>query len=133
MNNDNLDFKCIFCDIDPKRIIMENHFCVGIYDDFPVTDGHMLIIPKRHIENYFDLTTQEKVAMDKMTIEAKNHLENTFKNIDGFNLGVNIGFAAGQSVMHCHIHIIPRRLGDCNKPKGGVRGVIPDKQNYEIK
>jgi len=121
---------CLFCNIPLERVINENELAYVIYDGFPVTDHHMLIIPKRHASNYFDLTEEEIAACNELLRACKSDIENTDKLVDGFNIGMNCGESAGQTIFHCHTHLIPRRTGDLDNPKGGVRGVIPDKQQY---
>jgi len=121
---------CLFCNIPLKRVINENELAYVIYDGFPVTEHHMLIIPKRHASNYFDLTADEINACNELLRTCKSDVENTDKSVDGFNIGMNCGESAGQTIFHCHTHLIPRRTGDLDNPKGGVRGVIPDKQQY---
>jgi len=121
---------CLFCNIPLERVIDENELAYVIYDGFPVTDHHMLIIPKRHASNYFDLTEEEIAACNELLRACKSDIENTDKLVDGFNIGMNCGESAGQTIFHCHTHLIPRRTGDLDNPKGGVRGVIPDKQQY---
>ena len=95
---------------------------------YPVTDLHSLIIPTRHVSSYFDLKKDEIIELDEIIKHQKKELINLDNSITGFNLGTNIGKDAGQSIMHCHIHLIPRRKGDVDDPRGGVRGVIPSKQ-----
>ncbi|MDA9180285.1 HIT family protein [Emcibacteraceae bacterium] len=121
---------CIFCNIEQDRIISEDQSFIVIRDVFPVTFLHTLIIPKRHIETYFDLSAKEIMGLNKILLDEKVHLESEDTSITGFNIGMNCGQDAGQTVMHCHIHLIPRRKGDMDDPRGGVRGVIPDKQKY---
>jgi diadenosine tetraphosphate (Ap4A) HIT family hydrolase len=94
-----------------------------------VTEGHLLIIPNRHVVDYFAVTAEEKTALWYMVDEGKKLLDERFK-ADGYNVGINIGTDAGQTVMHCHIHLIPRRAGDSVNPRGGVRGVIPGRADY---
>lgn len=120
---------CIFCNIDKNRIIKENETAVAIYDNFPVNKGHMLIIPKRHIDNYFDTEEYDREGLWHLVHECKDFLDDEFKP-DGYNIGINCGHAAGQTVMHLHIHLIPRYNGDIENPRGGVRGVIPEKRIY---
>ena len=103
------------------------------YDTFPVTDMHCLIIPKRHVKDYFDLTDEEIIACNKLIKNVKKEIEFKDPNVKGFNVGTNAGKVAGQSVMHCHFHLIPRREGDVENPQGGVRSVIPSKQHYKRK
>lgn len=120
---------CLFCNIDKNRIIKENETAVAIYDNFPVNKGHMLIIPKRHIDNYFETEDSDREGLWQLVDECKDFLDVEF-NPDGYNVGINCGHAAGQTVMHLHIHLIPRYNGDIENPRGGVRGVIPEKRIY---
>ena len=122
--------ECIFCNLDPNReIIAQNDLALAFFDAFPVNPGHALIIPKRHVADYFALTADEVAAMQALLREVKAIVEKRF-NPDGYNIGVNVNAAAGQSVFHVHMHLIPRYKGDVENPKGGVRGVIPSKQKY---
>ena len=121
---------CIFCNLEPSRIEDRNEFFVAIKDLYPVTEGHTLIIPNRHVESFFELTRDEEIAMLDMLSSQKEKLSQLDKSITGFNVGINDGEDAGQTIMHCHIHLIPRRKGDMESPRGGVRGVIPGKQSY---
>lgn len=122
--------ECCFCSIDDDRIIVsEIATSVAFYDKFPVSKGHILVIPKRHISNYFELTMHEQRAVWLLINRCKSIIQNEF-NPDGYNVGVNINESAGQTVGHCHIHLIPRYLGDVENPRGGVRGVIPMKKDY---
>ena len=102
---------------------------MAIRDGFPVSEGHTLIIPKRHVADYFDLTPDEIAAMQTTMKEIKCQLDNEL-HPDGYNIGINVNAAAGQTVFHFHMHLIPRYIGDVANPKGGVRGVIPEKQKY---
>ena len=121
---------CIFCNLPEDRIIKSyNQFNI-IRDLYPVTYLHSLVIPKRHVENYFDLYQEELYELNFVLKELKFDLEKIDKKISGFNIGINIGKDAGQTIFHCHIHVIPRRRGDVEEPRGGVRGVIANKQNY---
>ncbi len=122
---------CPFCNPDPeKELIVESATAYSIYDSFPVSDGHSLIIPKKHCEDYFDLSFKEQSACWFMLNTVKQILIKKF-NPDGFNIGINVNEAAGQTVPHVHIHIIPRYSGDVKDPQGGVRGVIPEKKSYK--
>ena len=121
---------CVFCSIDRARIIAENELAYAIYDGFPVTKLHSLIIPRRHASTYFDLTSGEREACYDLMLAVKARIQKEDSLVDGFNIGMNNGKSAGQTVFHCHIHLIPRRLGDMENPRGGVRGVIPDKRVY---
>jgi len=121
---------CPFCRLSRRvEVICETATCVAFYDGYPVSPGHALIIPKRHVANYFDLTNHEREAMNLMLQYVKKKIDERF-HPDGYNIGVNVNEAAGQSVFHVHMHLIPRYKGDVKNPKGGVRGVIPKKQNY---
>ena len=121
---------CLFCNINTKEYIFENDFAFATYDSYPVSKLHMLIIPKRHITNYFELSNDELLACNKILLLGKDKIEHEDLDVKGFNIGTNIQKVAGQSINHCHIHLIPRRLGDVESPQGGVRGVIPSKQHY---
>jgi diadenosine tetraphosphate (Ap4A) HIT family hydrolase len=121
---------CPFCNPDPSReLIAESRQVYSMYDGFPVSKGHALIIPKKHIANYFELTFNEQSACIFILNAVKKILNKKF-NPDGFNVGININQAAGQTVPHVHIHLIPRYKGDVKEPRGGVRGVIPKNKNY---
>ena len=124
---------CLFCTIKKKEILFENEFAYVTFDSYPVSSQHSLIIPKRHIKDYFELNKEEVLACDQLIKKTKNKVEKNDKSINGFNIGINSGKVAGQSIMHCHIHLIPRREGDVENPQGGVRGVIPLKQHYKRK
>lgn len=121
---------CIFCSMDQSRIFAENELCFVIHDAFPVTEHHTLILPKRHISDFFELYQPELNAVHALLDAVKKDIVRIDKSVKGFNVGVNVGAAAGQTVMHAHIHLIPRRAGDVESPRGGVRGVIPSKQSY---
>ena len=125
-----LENQCLFCRINPTHVMSEDDLCYAVKDSFPVTKFHMLIIPRRHVANYFGLNLPEVSAMHEMLVEMRNTIEATDNSVVGFNIGVNIGKSAGQSIFHVHIHLIPRRKGDIENPRGGVRGVIPHKQKY---
>lgn len=111
------------------EIICETATCVAFFDGYPVSPGHALIVPKRHASLYFDLTDHEREAMNVMLQYVKRVVDERF-HPDGYNIGINVGQAAGQSVYHCQMHLIPRYAGDVENPKGGVRGFIPKKQKY---
>ena len=121
---------CPFCR-DPEFII-ENELAFASWDSYPVNPGHCLITPRRHVAEYFQATAEEKIAIWTLVDQMKAIIDKEHKP-DGYNIGVNIGAAAGQSVPHIHIHMIPRYWGDVEDPKGGVRGVIPHRQKYEKK
>jgi len=121
---------CLFCTLPQSKIIDSNALAVAFYDAFPVTRYHTLVIPKRHVADYFELEEAEVGAIQELLRQQKARLMQMDDSITGFNIGVNVGEDAGQSVFHAHVHLIPRRRGDMNDPKGGVRGVIPAKQKY---
>jgi len=109
--------------------VLANDLCYARYDRYPISPGHLLLIPFRHVANFFDATDAEQAALLALVREAKAHLDREF-GPDGYNVGVNVGQAAGQTVMHLHIHLIPRYRGDIENPRGGVRGVIPERRVY---
>ena len=121
---------CIFCTLEASRIEDENQLFLVIKDLYPVTKGHTLIIPKRHVPSFFDLTSEEQSSFLQILNSQKEKIRLQDNTVTGFNVGINDGKYSGQTVMHCHIHLIPRRKGDMENPRGGVRGVIPEKQSY---
>jgi ATP adenylyltransferase len=123
--------ECFFCsDNFKKRIIEETDMCYAVKDDYPVTEGHLLVIPKRHIAEYFDLSDAERRDADNLMEYLYRNMVKNDPTITGYNIGVNCGYSAGQSIFHLHYHLIPRRDGDTENPRGGVRGVIPGKRSY---
>lgn len=120
---------CPFCQLKDTDVIDENDLALAFYDRYPVSPGHTLIIPKRHVASFFSLNRDEIWKINDLAVVCKAILQDIY-HPTGFNLGVNIGRDAGQSVFHCHVHLIPRYHGDVANPLGGVRGVIPGKQNY---
>ena len=118
---------CPFCG--KPEIVIENELAFAHYDSYPVNAGHCLIIPRRHVAEYFQATAEEKASIWALVDEMKIIIDREYSP-DGYNIGVNIGETAGQSVPHIHIHMIPRYRGDVENPRGGVRGVIPHKQQY---
>ena len=123
--------ECFFCDRAKKESVYSSDFTFVVRDNkFPVTKHHTLIVTQRHVSDFFDLNDQELNDLSNVLKKQRQFLLNLDKKITGFNVGVNAGVDAGQSIMHCHIHLIPRRKGDMDNPKGGVRGVIPSKQKY---
>ena len=125
---------CIFCKkTNCKVISTTKHFFLIRDTAYPVTKHHTLIITNRHVEDFFDLNKNEMTELNEILKKQKEELKILDKEISAFNVGVNIGKDAGQSIMHCHIHLIPRRKGDVEDPRGGVRGVIPEKQKYKRK
>ncbi len=121
---------CLFCEIPTERIIAENELAYAIRDGYPVTELHALVIPRRHVASYFDLGRPEINACNQLLERIKKELIESDIDITGFNVGINDGEDAGQTIFHCHIHLIPRRKGDMEEPRGGVRRVIPGKQKY---
>ncbi len=119
--------QCPFCI--PQGVIACNRLAYVLHDTSPVSPGHALIIPVRHVPDYFDTTGEERTAMLTLADEMRSLLDGEF-HPDGYNLGFNVGAAAGQTVFHVHLHLIPRYRGDVQHPRGGVRGVIPAKQTY---
>ncbi|MDD5291123.1 MAG: HIT family protein [Patescibacteria group bacterium] len=123
---------CLFCDIDNKKkhnIIAENDLFYSRWDNFPVSDGHAEIVPKRHIASFFELTNEEVLQLYDLIKKTKEIIFKKF-NPDGYNMGVNEGNAAGRTIDHLHVHLIPRYKGDVEKPQGGIRNVIPGKGIY---
>jgi diadenosine tetraphosphate (Ap4A) HIT family hydrolase len=124
---------CLFCNIKESGLTKENDLAYASYDSYPVSEGHCLIIPKRHVKDYFDLSNDEIIACNDLIKEIKNEIIEKDSSVKGFNIGSNAGKISGQSILHCHIHLIPRRTGDVKNPQGGVRSVIPSKQHYKRK
>ena len=121
---------CCFCNIEKDRVILsETATAVAFYDKFPVSKGHILIVPKRHTSDYFDLSLHEQRAIWLLVNRCKDIIQKEY-NPDGFNVGININEVAGQTILHSHVHLIPRYKGDVENSRGGVRGVIPIKQDY---
>ena len=121
--------ECIFCNINKSEILFENELAIAFFDAMPVSKGHTLIIPKRHSENYFELAKEEIAAMFELSIKVKKYLDNLY-HPDGFNVGFNVKEAGGQSVMHTHMHVIPRYKGDAPNPRGGIRKIVKEKQPF---
>lgn len=125
-----MNSECLFCNIPQERIVLENDLAYAVRDGFPVTEMHSIIIPKRHIKDYFDLNKDELLACDHLIRSLKQEISNLDNSVNGFNIGMNAGESAGQTIFHCHIHLIPRRTGDVDNPRGGVRHTIPGKGDY---
>ena len=121
---------CLFCKPLKKSIINKNELAYTIRDSFPVTESHTLIVPKRHVKTYFELGQAEINACNQLITVEKERIESNDMSVNGFNIGINNGESAGQTVFHCHIHLIPRREGDVKNPRGGVRHTIPGKGFY---
>ena len=124
---------CLFCNSKISGIAHENDLAYASYDTYPVSDRHCLIIPKRHVKDYFNLTNEELIACNDLIMIVKEEIINKDNTVKAFNIGTNVGKISGQSIMHCHIHLIPRREGDVDNPQGGVRSVIAKKQHYKRK
>ena len=122
---------CLFCNINESGCTHKNNLAYASYDSYPVSKHHCLIIPKRHIKDYFELSKDELIACDQLIKIVKEEILIKDQTVIGFNLGTNIGKASGQSILHCHFHLIPRRENDVENPQGGVRSVIPNKQHYK--
>ncbi|HJP17854.1 MAG TPA: HIT family protein [Nitrospinota bacterium] len=122
--------KCLFCDIDPTRVIEDYKTLYAIQDEYPVTKDHMLIIPKRHIQDYFKMSSEEENDLNELLRILRRKILEDDSSVNGFNIGMNCGVSAGQTIMHAHVHLIPRRDGDTEEPRGGVRGVIPGMMSY---
>jgi diadenosine tetraphosphate (Ap4A) HIT family hydrolase len=120
---------CPFCHLPAERVIHQSEFAIVIRDGFPVSPGHSLIIPRRHVTSFFDVTDAERTDMFCLLSDVRRSLDQRLRP-SGYNIGINDGPAAGQTVPHVHIHLIPRYDGDCDDPRGGVRWVLPDKAAY---
>lgn len=133
MNANQPNMKCPFCEIvssdDHSRVIAANATTLAIYDAYPVTEGHSLIIPKRHVSSFFATTSEERADMLQLVDSVKDILDNQFQP-GSFNIGINDGPAAGQTVPHVHVHLIPRYSSETRDPRGGIRWVVPEKANY---
>lgn len=122
--------ECFFCNcINNKDYLLENNYAIARFDDFPVNNGHLEVIPKRHIKDWWETTKEERIAIFELIDAAKKIIDEKYAP-DGYNIGMNLGEYAGQSIMHLHVHLIPRYKGDVESPRGGIRGVIANKQNY---
>ena len=128
---------CLFCKIQQpgfeKEIIYSNEYFVATRDSYPVTPLHTLIIPKRHFASFFEMNDNEQAAVFSILKQQRDEIMALDPSVTSFNVGTNDGVDAGQSIYHLHIHLFPRRLGDIENPRGGVRGIIPAKQKYERK
>ncbi len=120
---------CPFCGLPPERILAENRLAVAIADRYPVSAGHTLIIPRRHVSDFFELDAEEMMAVRELLAVQRQRLDGELRP-DGYNVGVNVGTAGGQTIPHVHIHLIPRYRGDVPEPTGGVRNVIPGRGKY---
>ncbi|MBM4128250.1 MAG: HIT domain-containing protein [Nitrospira sp.] len=122
--------RCVFCVPQSERVFVENDLAFALWDAFPVTERHALIVSRRHVQDYFALTSEELLACDDLLRQAREPVLASDPSVEGFNVGANIGEVAGQTIFHCHIHLIPRRSGDVKNPRGGVRHLIPGKGAY---
>jgi diadenosine tetraphosphate (Ap4A) HIT family hydrolase len=130
MNNQNIA-DCMFCQCKAKgRVVVEYGSVFAILDKYPVTPGHHLVITKRHVRDYFEMSFIEKRDAEALLSLLRKQILKDDPTVQGFNVGMNCGEVAGQTVMHAHIHLIPRRAGDVSKPRGGVRGCVPGKMGY---
>lgn len=120
---------CLFCCLPESRVLLRNETAIVVRDAFPVTPGHTLVIPLRHVESFFDTSAEERAAMFELLDAAQRQLQTEFAPA-GFNIGINDGAAAGQTIHHLHMHLIPRYVGDRPDPRGGVRWIIPEKADY---
>lgn len=124
--------ECRFCLTKPgRRIMIEGQYGFVAWDRYPASDGHFLVIPYRHFSSYFDINDKEREELWSLVAQGRDICEKKYQP-DGYNIGINVGVAAGQSIHHLHIHVIPRYNGDVENPKGGVRGVLPHKKLYSI-
>jgi len=130
INDNNFNETCPFCLGAFSNILIDGNYAYVVNDNYPVSAHHSLVITKRHCENYFDLASHELQEIHELLKKRRIQILDEDNTVTGFNIGVNIGETGGQSVFHLHFHLIPRRKGDCENPKGGVRGVIPEKQAY---
>ena len=124
--------KCPFCKPFADDIVAKNELCYARWDRYPVSKGHLLLMPYRHTPDFFSLTPEEKHSLLDLIEVCKEVIVENF-NPDGYNIGMNVGAAAGQTILHCHCHMIPRYFGDEKRPKGGIRGVVPGKRGYELR
>jgi diadenosine tetraphosphate (Ap4A) HIT family hydrolase len=129
LNKGNIELSPFLIGEETRELLVETATVFSFYDKFPVSEGHSLVVPKRLVSNYFDLTLKEQTACWIVVNKVKAILQEKY-NPDGFNIGLNINEDAGQTIPHCHIHIIPRYKGDVENPRGGIRGVIPSKKEY---
>ena len=122
--------ECKFCEFfKEKKFDLENELAFAFWDANPVSKGHIIVMTKRHVRDFFETTREERCAIFELIYKAKNIIDEKYKPT-GYNIGMNCGVSAGQTVMHIHVHLIPRYDGDVENPRGGVRGVIPEKKDY---
>jgi ATP adenylyltransferase len=130
MDNSKPKDSCIFCKMGPEAIVLENYLAFAAWDGFPVTRLDALVFPKRHVADYFALTNVELLACDELLRRLRERILEEDPSVGGFNVGINSGSVAGQTIFHCHIHLIPRRRGDVANPRGGIRNIIAGKGSY---
>jgi diadenosine tetraphosphate (Ap4A) HIT family hydrolase len=123
------DTDCPFCSFKHFRVIIGNDLALALRDEHPVSAGHTLVLPRRHVSSWFEVTDDERLAIIELLDQVRERLD-AERSPDGYNIGINDGVAAGQTIMHLHVHLIPRYKGDVEDPRGGVRHVIPDRGNY---
>ena len=121
---------CPFCSLDTERVLDSNEHALTFRDGYPVTDLHTLVIPKRHVATYFELTDEERQSIHALLVSQQAAIKASDSSVEGFNIGWNCGEVAGQTVFHSHVHLIPRRRGDVENPRGGVRHIIKGKGEY---
>ena len=124
-----MEAQCPFCNLPKERVWFDSHDSLAILDGFPLTPGHTLVIPKRHVVSVFELPQEELSHLSAVVTKVRKILKAKYQP-DAFNIGINDGLAAGQTVTHAHIHVIPRKAGDVPEPRGGIRWIIPDKAKY---
>ena len=124
-----MDPECPFCTLPDERIWLETDRAVAVPDNYPATDGHCLVLPRRHVASLWDLSPDEQLEVWQLVADVRADLEDRYAP-DGFTIGVNDGLAAGQTIPHAHVHVIPRHLGDVADPTGGLRGILPHKARY---
>jgi diadenosine tetraphosphate (Ap4A) HIT family hydrolase len=120
---------CPFCAPHPERVLLKNPLAIALWDGFPVSPGHALVVPRRHVADWFDTSPDERLAILELVDAVKEEIDRLHEPA-GYNVGINIGEAAGQTIFHLHVHVIPRYEGDIDDPRGGIRYVLPDKARY---
>jgi len=123
---------CPFCDLPAERILEAGELSIAFKDLYPVTDLHTLVIPRRHVRTFFDLSAEEAEAVRLLLYSQREAIQKEDSSVEGFNVGINCEQVAGQTVFHCHVHLIPRRAGDVAEPIGGIRNIFPGKGNYSL-
>lgn len=121
--------ECPFCELDESRLVIGSASAFAIRDRFPLTDGHTLVIPRLHVKSLYDLSVEDQLAVWDLVLRVRQKCKEEL-GVRAFNIGINDGSEAGQTIEHAHIHVIPRRLGDVEDPRGGIRNIIPRKARY---